>query len=41
MIVFHGRETERKYVLEAEGVMGDGWDFCSSKKEDILMNHTG
>ena len=28
-------------VLEMEGAMGDGWEFCSTKKKDILMTHQG
>ena len=24
-----------------EGAMGDGWDFCSAKKKDILTTHQG
>jgi len=28
---------DRKLVLETEGAMGDGWDFCSTQKKDIKI----
>jgi hypothetical protein len=41
MIVFDGNKAEGKVVLETKGAIGDGWDFCSTKEEDILMTHQG
>jgi hypothetical protein len=35
MIVFD-EKTDKKVDSEVEGAMGDGWDFRSTKKEDIL-----
>jgi hypothetical protein len=37
MIVFDGKQTGRQVVLEV--AIGNGWDFCSTEKEDILMTH--
>ena len=34
MIVFDGRK--QKYTLFCRRAMGNGWDFCSTVKEDIL-----
>jgi hypothetical protein len=31
-IFFDEEKTDRKVVLEMEGVMGNGCDFCSTKK---------
>jgi hypothetical protein len=39
MIDFDGKKRERKDDSEAEGVMDDGWDFRSTKKEDILTTN--
>jgi hypothetical protein len=41
MIVFDGTKTEINVVLEAEEAMDNGWDFCSTKKEDILITRHG
>jgi hypothetical protein len=41
MIDFDGKKRERKDDSEAEGAMDDGWDFRSTKKEDILTTNQG
>jgi len=41
MIFFDEEKTDRKVDLETEGAIGDGWDFRSRKKKDILTTRQG